>query len=738
MKIINKLNPLYLLILTSFLLSCQDFKRGYNIGREESSKKKNTHRERMRSINVDSLDTKGLNVILWKIKTDSSEIQPWDTLDITDHIGSSLTKILEKNSPVWLETTLIKESKLPTSLVLKINQSTASEIYLNGKIIKKYGLIDGKNITAFNPLSEPFIVTLDSIQTNVLTVKLAKQNEVSNIAYYSTHPFELTIFSSDLYPPKLSIWEKSTNWSLVKIGIFLILTIIHFNFFRIRSGNSSNLYFALFCLTILLYDILRFYNKEYNHYPSSYFYHNILQLILASTLANIFFLTAIYKEFDSRFNISYYFLVFAFSFVPIIGFLSDSNAVNLSVRMVINLLYYMILILITIKAVRQKKEGIKIFATGIFLPILFAITSFFFVLVYAIYTRMNLHENQTDYNLLGYFMAFLILSGKDVIMAICLSLYISLEFTRVNKTLQNKLEDVDRLSKEKQTILESQNELLEKQVKARTSELQKTIETLKSTQDQLVQKEKLASLGELTAGIAHEIQNPLNFVNNFSELSGELIEELKELENSDDKELKAELLSDLAENQQKINHHGKRASNIVKGMLAHSRAASGERSLTNINELADEYLRLSFHGMRAKDKSFNADFKLQADPTIPELNIVPQDIGRVLLNLINNAFYSVFEKSRLQIKGYKPLVEVKTEKTENQVIIKVKDNGLGISDEVKTKVFQPFFTTKPSGEGTGLGLSLSYDIVTKGHKGELTVQSETGEYCEFIITLPIL
>lgn len=314
------------------------------------------------------------------------------------------------------------------------------------------------------------------------------------------------------------------------------------------------------------------------------------------------------------------------------------------------------------------------------------------------------------------------------------------EHTR-KQLIASKLEK-EKIEKEKEIeknlILENQKQILEETVNQRTSELQKTIETLKSTQDQLVQKEKLASLGELTAGIAHEIQNPLNFVNNFSELSGELIEELKELENSDDKELKAELLSDLAENQQKINHHGKRASNIVKGMLAHSRASSGEKSLTNINELADEYLRLSFHGMRAKDKSFNADFKLQADPTIPELNIVPQDIGRVLLNLINNAFYSVFEKSRLHIEGFKPLVEVKTEKIEDQVIIKVKDNGLGISDEVKSKVFQPFFTTKPTGEGTGLGLSLSYDIVTKGHQGELTVQSETGEYCEFIITLPIL
>ncbi len=262
---------------------------------------------------------------------------------------------------------------------------------------------------------------------------------------------------------------------------------------------------------------------------------------------------------------------------------------------------------------------------------------------------------------------------------------------------------------------------------------EKALVKLKATQNQLVQAEKMASLGELTAGIAHEIQNPLNFVNNFSEMSVELAKELiEEVDKEEmDKVLLKEILSDLTQNQQKINHHGKRASSIVKGMLEHSRTSTGEKELTNINALADEYLRLSYHGLRAKDKSFNSDFKTDFDPDLPKINVIPQDIGRVLLNLINNAFYAVKSVD-------KPMVVVTTKKDDNQLIISVKDNGFGMTQEVKAKVFQPFFTTKPTGQGTGLGLSLAYDIVTKGHGGTIEVESEEGEGTTFIVKLPIV
>jgi two-component system, NtrC family, sensor kinase len=267
--------------------------------------------------------------------------------------------------------------------------------------------------------------------------------------------------------------------------------------------------------------------------------------------------------------------------------------------------------------------------------------------------------------------------------------------------------------------------------------LEKTLWDLKSTQSQLIHSEKMASLGELTAGIAHEIQNPLNFVNNFSEVSNELIDEMnQELEKGEIDEAKS-IAKDVKQNLEKINHHGKRAGDIVKGMLQHSRSSSGVKEPTDINALADEYLRLAYHGLRAKDKSFSAELKTDFDESIGSINIIPQDIGRVILNLIMNAFYVVNEKAHQNIAGYEPTVSVSTKKDGNKVLISVKDNGNGIPQKILDKIFQPFFTTKPTGQGTGLGLSLSYDIV-KAHGGELKVETKEGEGSEFMILLPVV
>ncbi|MEO6548977.1 MAG: ATP-binding protein [Ferruginibacter sp.] len=262
-----------------------------------------------------------------------------------------------------------------------------------------------------------------------------------------------------------------------------------------------------------------------------------------------------------------------------------------------------------------------------------------------------------------------------------------------------------------------------------------TLTNLKATQSQLIQSEKMASLGELTAGIAHEIQNPLNFVNNFSEVNKELLDELQQ-------ELKAgkindaiEISNDIKDNSEKITHHGKRADAIVKGMLQHSRSSSGVKEPTDINALCDEYLRLSYHGLRAKDKSFNATIKTDFDNSLEKINIIPQDIGRVVLNLLTNAFYVVDEKKKSGVEGYEPTVSISTKKVDDKVLISVTDNGNGIPQKVLDKIFQPFFTTKPTGQGTGLCLSLSYDIV-KAHGGEMKVETKEGEGTTFIILLP--
>src|SRR5678809_1237261 len=257
---------------------------------------------------------------------------------------------------------------------------------------------------------------------------------------------------------------------------------------------------------------------------------------------------------------------------------------------------------------------------------------------------------------------------------------------------------------------------------------------------QLIQSEKMASLGELTAGIAHEIQIPFNFVNNFSEVNKELLMEMKhEIDSGNLAEAK-NIAKDIQDNEEKITYHGKRADAIVKSMLQHSRSSSGKKEPTDVNALADEYLRLSYHGLRAKDKSFNARFETDFDDRIEQINIVHQDIGRVLLNLINNAFYSVSKKQKQEIPGYEATITVTTKRIGDQpdnyrVEITVADNGNGVPKRVLDKIFQPFFTTKPTGLGTGLGLSLSYDIVTKGHNGAIRVESKEHEYTKFIITL---
>ena len=302
-----------------------------------------------------------------------------------------------------------------------------------------------------------------------------------------------------------------------------------------------------------------------------------------------------------------------------------------------------------------------------------------------------------------------------------------------------KLQRTDQVKRTTTVLLEETIEELEQKRKAveeAKEALEKSLQELKAAQAQLIQSEKMASLGELTAGIAHEIQNPLNFVNNFSEVSNELLDEMSNELAADNKQEAMALAEDIKQNLEKILHHGKRADAIVKSMLQHSHTSASEKQLTDINALADEYLRLSYHGMRAKDKTFNAAIESHFDQEMAPVKIVPQDIGRVLLNLFNNAFYSVSEKKKQLGPGYEPAVCVRTQKANDKVAITIKDNGVGIPQNVLEKIYQPFFTTKPAGEGTGLGLSLSYDII-KAHGGELKVETKEGDGAVFIIGLPV-
>ena len=313
---------------------------------------------------------------------------------------------------------------------------------------------------------------------------------------------------------------------------------------------------------------------------------------------------------------------------------------------------------------------------------------------------------------------------------------------RQRKELEKSRKKIEE-ERQNSAFLATMRDELEVQVKERTAELvqqkeelELALDELKATQAQLIQSEKMASLGELTAGIAHEIQNPLNFVNNFSDVNTELIEEMEaEIAKGDVQEAVA-IAKDIRDNNQKIAHHGRRADSIVKGMLQHSRASSGQKEPTDINALADEYLRLAYHGLRAKDKTFNATLTTHFSENLPKIEMVPQDVGRVLLNLFTNAFYAMQQKQKTVGSNYKPEVQLSTLLADNEVEIRVKDNGTGIPEAIQDKILQPFFTTKPSGQGTGLGLSLSYDIIVKGHGGSIDINSKEGDGAEFIIRIP--
>jgi len=399
-----------------------------------------------------------------------------------------------------------------------------------------------------------------------------------------------------------------------------------------------------------------------------------------------------------------------------------------------------------------------------------AIRLYVVALMWLVYSRKELHVGRSlMFSMIPYLVASFV---GDVVEAIDANFYDTYEYVFESANLfgvlwfgamwfvnrsQRKALERERIRREAEEtrvrVMAEMKVNLEAEVAQRTAELQQqkeeleeALEELKHTQAQLIHSEKMASLGELTAGIAHEIQNPLNFVNNFSEVSVELLDELKagplaQLPETATEEAE-ELIGDLTQNLEKISLHGKRADGIVKSMLQHSRSSAGEKSEIDINALADEYMRLSYHGLRAKDKSFNATMETDFAGDLHRIAVVPQDLGRVLLNLFNNAFYSVSEKKKSGAPdGYEPQVSVTTRNIRltdgrDAVQIAIRDNGTGIPKAILDKVYQPFFTTKPTGQGTGLGLSMSYDIIHKVHGGEMKIDTEEGKYAAFIITIP--
>ncbi|WP_421796146.1 ATP-binding protein [Haliscomenobacter sp.] len=664
-----------------------------------------------------------------KVDFDDSQ---WESIDPTRDIFE-LPRLDKSGEIFWLRLHLAMDPKGRQPLAMLIQQSGASEIYLDGRLVHKIGVIEAlyHRHQALNPMQFPY--SFPTSKTNsTLAIRYAfKPNTPYSTLFGMTNP----VFSAKLNLAEIAFAESASNLALTtnrdmfRIGVYFVLFIIFFTRFLFLPTKKVSLYFSIYTF---LYAISwwQFLETRCPNIPEKFYWANLFSLII-QTIGVLFLTSAVYQFFDQKrtwmywilvslaivsipFAIVFYgwgWLVYAFIFYNFANF----EIVRTSVITNLN---------------KQKGAWIMVVAGGIYLICWIVFTLLF--------SRIVQLQNRN--------IELILFDVSMLIMSLAFAINLGFDFAMNYRSLQQQFEENQKLAEENQAILTVQNETLERQVEQRTAEL-------KASQAQLIQSEKLASLGELTAGIAHEIQNPLNFVNNFAEVSAEMLDEMQEeLEKGDTTEAIA-IATDLKTNLKKINHHGQRASAIVKGMLEHSRASTGVKEPTDLNALADEYLRLAYHGLRAKDNNFNATLETHFDPNLPKVSVIPQDIGRVLLNLINNAFYAVAERSRstvhqravetlhatsLQHPTYQPTVTVSTQKTGDQVIIKVQDNGPGIPESIRDKIFQPFFTTKPTGQGTGLGLSLAYDIVTKGHGGTLNVDYTEGEGSNFILSLPIL
>ena len=616
------------------------------------------------------------------------------------------------------------------SLAMLVQQTGASEIYLNGRLIGRFGEIIAKTgqIRAAKPSIGTFLgAPVRKVGEQVLAVRFALQRGLPYIEFVGQKNIALSLLLTDStninFFRQHDIRAPLDNF---KFGFFLLLAIIHLALFYFGTSQKSNLYFFLATFSFAVNSFLLATVDYYVQDAAT----KMVFLIAASLLyvvGSVSFLTAFYSIFNRRRGVIYW-LLMIYSLISVLSlFLHYHNSYNLG----ISLFAFLILlesIRTTFLGAKRKQRGARIIVWGC---ILFIVFYTFWALVLFNYLPSG---PAWLYGHLAFNIGYLSLP-------VSISIYLALEASFASRSLTQKLQEVQQLSQEKQHILASQNETLEKQVGERTAELTQSLTQLKTTQNQLIQKEKLASLGELTAGIAHEIQNPLNFVNNFAEVSVELAEELHQSVVENDVALTQSLSDDLRLNMQQIAQNGQRASNIVRAMLEHAQASTGERQAIQLNTLAEEYLRLAYHGFRAKDSLFTATLNTGFQADLPLLEGVVQDLSRVLLNLYNNAFYALrqrlLQENQHGFTTYEPTIWVSTRPVENHVELRVKDNGTGIPASIQEKVFNPFFTTKPTGQGTGLGLSLSYDIITKGHGGELRLESQEGQGTEFIILLPL-
>jgi two-component system NtrC family sensor kinase len=612
-------------------------------------------------------------------------------------------------------------------LYLGVRSWGASDIYIdgnpfhsdgntgiNGKVYKGYNPIIKWSLSFIHPgLGQEHIIAIHFVNhIPPFPVNLITEDDAMRLTPLLSGPALMP--NTYDFNKKNSIYQ--TTWVTVTVVLSLLFWLLAF-----QNPREKNLSLIALCSTCFGLSALLAYIQENSNLSLAAFLTMSAIGILFRILMVLLILIILAKVFTNKVPRKLIIFLSAILIIAYYNFLFPPHI------MLITIMVAFAVVIIAIYMVISSWKMLKGAQWAIVAGVL---TTLFWVLLWVILTWREIERTPLSIP----YLLITAITGIYLSFPLSLLVYVSLRFREIIREVQENARRVVQVTEEKRQQSLNQQKILEEEVKKQTADLRATLENLRSTQVQLIHSEKMASLGGLTAGIAHEIQNPLNFVNNFSEVNKELLIEMKDaIDKGNVDEVKV-IANDVIANQEKINHHGKRADAIVKGMLQHSRASTGQKELTDINALADEYLRLSYHGFRAKDSSFNISIQKYFDESTKK-NIVPQDIGRVLLNLYNNAFYAVSEKKKQNQNEYDPTVSVSTKKVNGRVEIKVADNGNGIPQKVLDKIFQPFFTTKPTGQGTGLGLSLSYDII-KAHGGEIKVETQDGQGAEFIILLP--
>ncbi|MDP1812239.1 MAG: ATP-binding protein [Sediminibacterium sp.] len=697
------------------------------------------------SKNIDAFNIDAIDGWVFHKGNDSSwakkdiDVKGWEKLKPTDLSA----KYADKNGRAegWFRIKVTLDSSLLNKvLYVDFGQWASTAFYIDGELVAARGNTGekGKDFREYNGGVDPLTIRFDTLATHIFSLHYV--GYLSPIPPYDvkTQTLKKVVrlggpnYTTRVLNNYKTVYTFRTSWVVVCAILSVLFWLLLFQ----NPKEKSLLWVALYTSALFIYTYYSYTDPSgtsFNEFKIKIIISDLFLLSTIVLLLPILLIKIFKRKIQNRLILSLIILIV----VNEIGtFLTSSSSrtflyiYGVSFIFVLGIcLYYVITSWKNLMGAQWAIVG------GLIFTVSFTLAGLILVLILP-----NLFQSQ--------YSGLLFNSFFNLGFPFSLLIYVSMRFKEMIQEVQANAQTVLELSEEKREQAFIQQKVLEEEVSRQTSEIRQTLENLKSTQSQLIQSEKMASLGELTAGIAHEIQNPLNFVNNFSEVNKELIGEMKaEIEIGNLEQVKA-IANDIESNEEKINHHGKRADAIVKGMLQHSRSSNGVKEPTDINALADEYLRLAYHGLRAKDKDFNATLITDFDDSVDMINVIPQDIGRVVLNLITNAFYAVAEKKK-QLgearlpdgQGYNPTVTVTTKRTvplpggPQGVEVRVSDNGNGIPPKVLDKIFQPFFTTKPTGQGTGLGLSLSYDIV-KAHGGELKVETKEAIGSTFIISIP--